>query len=444
VSRRAAAAVVLALAFACAAPASAGNGVSGVIILFGGIGNPATIKSWDLPVRFQGSVVVTFQSSFGSGTIVWGPSPSGQFTVAENRTSKRRQMTAFLAPTGGSGAAARVERPGGLCTDVSQPALDEAVVVSERNGIRVGLAGATANGDGFHMTETRCGGPLLEDVGRALGTVAVTRSQLHKGNFDLDLRRSAPLAVAGMTGSVTSTVVAHVGRRAPAQRGPRAVPGGAPTERERQLDVRYAVERVTGDLSAQIRGGGEVCTELDSCDASETLALHLGKPAGGTLDLTASGPARRPLADFRAAVGLPQRGGNAGHVDLSGNGTWGSHATTLSAVMTRGGEEVCRDTRHKGGLFLEMRRSAGRIVADLSFRQLTRTSCPGPSLSESGYNATTLATTALPLSALRHGRLTLHLEGGAPLETDGWSGWTRGSVTIVLRRTRVKTSVFRY
>jgi hypothetical protein len=76
--------------------------------------------------------------------------------------------------------------------------------------------------------------------------------------------------------------------------------------------------------------------------------------------------------------------------------------------------------------------------------RLTRTSCPGPSLTDTDYDTTPLATGTVPQSALRHARLTLHLKGGAPLETDGWSGRTRGSVTIVLRRTHVKTTVFRF
>jgi hypothetical protein len=441
VSRRAVAAIVLAVTACCAAPASAGNGVSGFLILFGDLGSP--IRGWNLPVSFGGSVVVTFQSSFGNGKIVWTPSQSGQFTVAENRTSAGRRLTAFIAPTGSSGAAARVERPGGVCTDISQPAFDYAAVTNGKDGIRVGLAAGRSNGDGFQLTDTDCGGPLPEDVGRALGTVAITGAQLRKGGFKLDLSGTAPLAVAGMTGTVSSTVVAQVGRRRPAKPRRQAEPGGAPTERERQLAVRYAIERVRGSLTADVTGGGEVCAELDSCRASETLALHLGTPVGGSLELSAIGAARHPVADFRAAVGLAQHGGNARHVELSGNGTWGSRSTTLAAVMTRNGAEVCRDTRHKGGLFLDVRRRAGRIAAGLSFGQLTRTSCPGPNLSESDFHVTRLATGTVPLTALRRGRLTLRLTGGAPLETEGWSGRTRGSVTIILRRTGVRTTTLR-
>jgi hypothetical protein len=435
VRRRLVCALAIGGGLLAAVPAAAQD-VNFFAVLFGPVG-ARDVNTWDLPVRWEGSVVVRFESAFGSGQVVWTPGPQGQFTVAEYRTRKGRHvMSAFLAPTGSPGASARVQSPSGVCTDTTSEFLDQAAVSEGKDGVRIALAGRTPASGGFHMTETRCGGPLFDDIGRALGSVRVGRRQLVKGGFDIDLRGSAPLAVAGMRASVDSTVVAHVGARTPAPPQP---PDHAQTAATRQLTVSYRIERVAGGLTAALTGGGELCSELDSCGRSETLDLRTGSPGKARLDLTAYTSKRRKLADLRAALGLPGARGHAKGVAWSGYGSWGSGATTLGAVLSDPTAELCRDNRHVGGLILQIHPSGARIRADLSTdpTAAVRTSCPGPALSP-GTELGVLASGFLPRSALRRKRLTVRLTRGRALATDGWSGQTNPDMTIVISRASVK------
>jgi hypothetical protein len=409
--------------------------INSFAVLFGPVG-ARDVKTWDLPVRWEGSVVVRFQSAFGSGQVVWTPGQSGQFTVAEYRTRKGGQMTAFLAPTGSSGASARVESRSGVCTDTAGAVLDAAAISPAKDGVRIGLAGATPASGGFHMTETRCGGPLFDDIGRALRTVHVRRQQLVKGRFDIDLRGAAPLAVPGMQASVESTVVGHVGARAPEPKQPpdRATSGG-PT---RELTVSYRIERVSGGLTAALTGGGELCAELDSCGRTETLDLQAGAPRRERLDLSAYTSKGRTLADLRAALGLPGARGRTKGVQWSGFGSWSSRTTTLAAVLSDRVGELCRDKRRIAGLALLLQPVGGRVRADLATDPTAapRTSCPGLSLT--GGELAVLASGYLPRSALRRDRVTLRLTRGHPIVADGWSGQTKADVAVVIRRVSVK------
>ena len=428
----------LAAAIAAAVPAGAQDN----FVLFGlGLFSPAASDQWDLPVRWEGSVVVRFESSFGDGEVVWSPGRHGQFTVAELETRNGHRMSAFLASTDDGSSSARVESASGVCTDTNSEVFDEAAVIDGTNGIRVGLAGPSPHAGGFHMTETRCGGPLLDDIGRALAMVAVPRKKLVAGNFDIDLRGSAPLAVHGMTASVHSTVVAHVGARVP-DRQP--VEQAEPAGRTQELTVRYALEHVTGAATATFLGGGELCSDLDSCGRAATLQLRAGSPRDGDVELTAYAKARRPLADLRAAVGLPGRRGRAAGIDWAGYGRWTSRANVLAANLSRDGQTLCSDERHVPELVLQLTPSGSRVTAELApvvFEP--RTSCPGPALSTASPRPV-VASGSFPVRMLRHNRLTLHLTHGRGLETDGWMGQTRADVTIVLRRTSVTHRRFRF
>jgi hypothetical protein len=430
--RRAAIAGAVAAALALGASASAQE--SNFFAISFGPAGARDLKSWDLPVRWEGTVVVRFQGAFGDGRIVWTPGRQGQFTVAQYRTRKGRQMDAFLASTGGSSASARVQSATGVCTDTGASLFDAAAISPVKSGVQVALAGPTAAAGGFHMTETRCGGPLFDDVGRALGSVHISRRQLAKGGFDIDLRGSAPLAVPGMQGSVDSTVVAHVARRrATPTQVERPVPGGGPFD----LAVRYRVERVSGTLSAAVAGGGNLCAELDSCGRSETLTLRAGAPSSGTVQLHALTAKRSGLSELRTALGL--RRGRARAVPWNGFGSWNSNATTLAAVMSDTGGELCRDERSLSSLGLQLTPIGSRVRAELTPDQtgVARTSCPGPALA-SPEGRQVVASGSVPRSALRRDRVTFHLTSGAALETDGWSGQTTPDITVVIRRTSVK------
>jgi hypothetical protein len=423
-----------------AVPASAQIEDNILIVSFG-LGNPRTVKQWDLPVHWEGSVVVRFESGFGNGEIVWTPGATGQLSVAENDTRNGKRMTAFLGG-GDPTIHARVESATGVCTDTGAgDTFDQAAVTRAKDGVLFGLAGTTPASGGFHVTETQCGGPLFDDVGRALHAVHVPSKQLRKGDFDIDLRASAPVNAPGIRANVVSTVVGHVGTRDEV-RQPRITTRHGSLK---SITVGYAVERVAGRLEAEFTGGGELCAELDSCGQATTLSLAPGRPRHATVELAAYAPGRRSAADLRAALGLPNQGGQTKGIDWSGFGSLSSRSNLLSTAVLRDGQPFCKDQRHIPTLALQLQRAGSRISASLMGYPGTglRTSCPGPAISAGDLEGT-LASGSVPLGALRRKRITLHLTRGQAIDRDGWSGRTRADFTIVLRRSSVSLRHFRF
>jgi hypothetical protein len=440
VIRRILVGAAIAISAFAAVPASAQINDSIIIVSFG-LGNPRTVQQWDLPVHWEGSVVVRFESGFGNGEIVWTPGPTGQLTVAENDTRNGRRMTAFLGG-GDPTISARVQSPTGTCTDTGTgDTFDQAAVSRAKDGVVFRLAGTTPASGGFHVTETQCGGPLFDDVGRALHAVRVPRRQLRKGNFDIDLSGSAPVYAPGMRAAVESTVVGHVGTRDQV-RQPRITKKHGSLK---SIAVSYAVERVSGTLEGGFAGAGELCAELDSCGRATTLSLAPGAPLHARVELAAYAPGRRPAGDLRAALGLASPGGRAKGIDWYGFGSLSSRSNLLSTALLRDGQPFCKDQRHIPTLGLQLQPARGRINASLMSYPGSglRTSCPGPSIS-TGQLDGTLASGSVPLSALRHDRMTLHLTRGHAIDVDGWSGRTRADFTITLRRRSVSLRHFRF
>jgi hypothetical protein len=292
------------------------------------------------------------------------------------------------------------------------------------------------------MSETDCGGPLFDDIGRALGMVTVPRAKLLKGGFDIDFHGSAPLSAAGLQGTVESTVVAHVGARQPP---PRQAPERASPAGTNLMTVRYRIERVSGGMQADFTGTGELCAELASCGVRELIEMRTTAPRGAGLDISAYAGGTRSLTDLRAALGLPNSGGRPNGITWSGSGALSSHGVLVKASLLRGGDPVCEDERHAPALELGLRPDGKRIEAQLTAGATAsmRTSCPGPALSHGGF-APILATGSLPRNALERKRIRLRLSQGQRLESDGWSGRTRADFTIVLRRASVRTRHFSF
>src|SRR3954464_3188027 len=67
-----------------------------------------------------------------------------------------------------------------------------------------------------------------------------------------------------------------------------------------------------------------------------------------------------------------------------------------------------------------------------------RTRCPGPGGLEAPSD---FATGSFPIGILRHRRITLHLTRGGRYSSGGYSGRATPAVTVVLRRTRGRSSV---
>jgi hypothetical protein len=431
--RLAAALATLAALGCCASTKAQDLGGTTFLIGFG----PGYTKQWDLNVRFEGDVVVRFTGRGQDGTIVWTPGQSGQMTVAEGRNGKRKAWTAFLAGNGGQYVVAHVDRGGRTCTDRATSVFDGAAVNGTSTGVELGLAGGGSN-PGFDLTSTDCGGPLASDLTKALGRVPVAATELAKGNFAVDLRGGGPFASQGLSGTVQSTVIAHVGRRLrqPHEHVPRP-----PRQRhERELDVTYAIDSVTGSVGASF-AGGELCDELASCGDTGSWLLRPGA-AHGSVFATVLAPLSRPLRDLRAAAGLGGRG-KPGRLEMTGGGSWSARDFTLAATTSGHPGDDCVDVlKGYGGSSLQLTRDGNSVLVAI-YSEFTpgvaRTRCPGPGMaSDPGQQR--LGTARVPLAAFARKRIRITITRGASFETDGWSGTIKPRLTIVLRRVRVRAT----
>jgi hypothetical protein len=425
-------------AFFAAAPSSADDGeFSGILVSFGD-SNFRELSQWDLKLQWEGSVEVRYSGPGQSGTIVWTPGRVGQFTVAAGRDRRgRRAYNSFLGSTGGQMTVARVMRGDRLCTDWRRSVFDSAAIDGGGTGMEIGLTSATPKGDGFLLTETNCGGPLPGALARVLPKVRVSGPQLRRGRFDVDLRASGAFADGPLTGTVVSTVIAHVGTRR-RQPSDRSLPPTRP-RRVRELDLRYRVEPVRGSVAASFTGG-ELCDELASCGDAGTWLL---RPRGtGSVGFFVSAPASRPLRDLRAAAGLTTSGNPTG-ISASGGGSWASSSTLTATTTGPRAEDECSDTRETGAGALQLVRAGHYVnVTIYAGSGVTRTSCPGPGLAEDVSGAP-LATARVPVSAFARKRVRIFLHRGVSIATDGWSGRTKPGLTIVLRRTHERSSIYR-
>jgi hypothetical protein len=431
---------ILTLFAACfvAAPSSADDGeFSGIVVSFGD-NNFRELSQWDMKIQWEGSVEVRYSGPGQSGTIVWTPGRVGQFTVATGRDRRgRRAYNGFLGSTGGQMTVAHVMRGDQLCTDWRRSVYDSATIDGGGTGIEIGLASASPTGEGFRLTETNCGGPLPGALAHVLPKVHLSGTQLRRGRLNVDLRGSGSFEDGALRGTVASTVVAHVGtrRRQPSD----SAFGRTRSRRFRELDVRYRVEPVHGNVGASFTGG-ELCDQLASCGDAGTWLL---RPRGtGTVGVFVSAPVARPLRDLRAAAGLTGKGDPHG-ISAGGGGSWSSNSTLAATTTGSRAEDQCSDRRETGAGALQMDRS-GRYVNVTIYAGfgITRTSCPGPGLAEDVSGAP-LATARVPIAAFAHKRIPIVFRRGVSIATDGWNGQTEPALTIVLRRTSERSSIYR-
>ena len=431
--RRVAALTGLVIAF-LATPAGAASGGNFILVSFG---SPDfhEIKQWDMNVRFAGSVVVRYSGPGESGTIVWSPGRDGQFTVAVGRDrAGHPQYSGYLGPSGGQMTVAQVTRAAGTCADRRETLFDSAAITNGGRALAIGLVPSRGSTSGLRLTETNCGGPLATAFRHLFHPVHVPARSLAKGKFDVDLRGAGSFTDGPLGGTVESTVVAHVGRRL---RPPSDKDFGPITShRYRELDVHYAIERVSGTLGAAFKGG-ELCEALASCGDAGTWVLRAGR-AHGTMVVRVLTRVSQPLHDLKAAAGLVRAG--RGHLpEMDGSGSWSSRGGSLAATSSG-----CSDRRPSGDAALRIaRRGRSAIVTVYSAAGILRTRCPGPGVSDD-VSGSPLARARIPLRALGRRRVRIHVGGGVAIDTDGWSGATKPDLTIVLRRTRVRTSVERF
>jgi hypothetical protein len=431
--------VVLALA-ALAGPASAQTGSS--VLLFGGAAGAKVVSETNISARVQGELVVTFHGDAAagcaargvcsySGTIVARPR-SGQVGVVTYRRQGQTGHLVFVSlgsPEDAYPTSARVTRSvggatAGTCADAQSPFFsgqDSASI----HGASVTIRLLAPRGV---LLQTRCAGPTDGDLAAASPVTTIRLARLLRGGIALDLTGSRTFANHGFAGTINSTLTVKLGKPNSQPVNP-TFPPDIKTHRVRTVIEQLRVVRVRGGFTATVRGTGNpiVCGLLDSCGLRGTLSLT-GPLHDVSAQLIATGPARRPYADFLAALGL-SRTGRARGIGVFGSVNW---LQDVRSDVSQAGN-VCTDTAPSGGIAVPL--GIGGPIG--GFTGPWRTRCPGPSLD----NARLLLSAPLTRSQLGHRRFTIHVGGKGTSSDDGYTIRSHGRLSLVLRRGRVTQQV---
>lgn len=424
------------------APAAEAQTQSSVAVLFGAPGKILSERS--VQVTSEGQIVVSFHGDVGtgcaasglcpySGTIVVRPG-SGALGLVTFRQHGRivRQVTLFLTPRDGqSYTAARVERliagqPPGMCADTASNSFSSPSATTHGGAATIRLFAANES-----ALSTRCAGPLDGDVAAAAPTVTIPLKRLARGRMTVNLSGTSSFAAHGFAGTVTSTLVLHLGK-SQSNNSQAQFPPGVKTTRTRIVTEPLTLARVTGDLSATIQGVANplVCRLLDSCGLTGTIGF--GQTARDfTGSVIATGPASRPEQDFRAALGLSA--GNPRGIQVVMIGDWMQGPVTAS--LTQSG--TCTDSSPGGLMFITLASRRGPL-AGFAGAGAWRTRCPGPVLTAQDNP---LLVASLPRAGLGHPTFTIGLRPAAPVQDDGYTVGVHGHISLVLRRGQITQQV---
>ena len=336
--------------------------ISSTLLSFGGVPAVKVLSETNISARVQGEVVVTFHGDTAAGCAAYGLCPysgtivvrprSGQMEVVTYRRHGRigHFVSVILgSPEDASATSARVARSvggitAGTCADAQSPLFSSQNAPS--GGGLVGIRLLDRNGS---LLQTRCAGPTDGDLSAVSPAATIRLARLLGGRTVIDLSGSRTFASHGFAGTIDSTLALALGR--PSSQPPNVnFPPGIKTQRVRTVTEQLSVVRVRGGLTATVRGTGNpiVCGLLDSCGLSETLSLagHVRAASG---ELIATGPARRPYADFLAALGL-SRTGRARGIAVFGTVDW---AQPVRAEVSQAGN-LCTDTAASGAVVIEL------------------------------------------------------------------------------------------
>jgi hypothetical protein len=434
----------------------------------------------DIPVdgfitdlRISGSMTVDFHGDAAagcasvrlcgvSGTVTWRPAgPASLFGYSYREGGKRYlAAVAIIGDEVGERdpirSTARVRRAGAngaadaVCTDLTLQQFS-AVPVDAQQGTSlelrvIGLAGTTFAP--AEILRTRCAGPMTRDVSGLLPAHSVTVRTLLRGHRTLDYSADRSFSAHGLTGTVHSTVKVHIlrGQRFTEDEEGRPAPGARRIPM-RAIDVTYRVEEVSGQIATDVTGlaDPDLCGPLDACGLMGSVTVA-PKASAGEAHLFASASIRHSRHDLRRALGLAGGGHRPRDVLRYGIVVWPEQGS-IHSELARDGLPDCTDDLPltvDGDLGLEF--SGNRVRASygnsLFGDDPVKTRCPGPSGADVTGGAS-FATAAIPLSAFRHSRVTLHLGRSYDYTSDGYSGSAHPDVTVVLRRTRVREYIDR-
>ena len=283
---------------------------------------------------------------------------------------------------------------------------------------------------------TECAGPFDADLGAALPAASFALGAVRAGHTRLDLSGAHPFASRDFAGEVSSGLVLTLGRARPG-RASSGAPGRG--QRIRNLFETYRVQRLQGGIAAHVTGASDpaICARLDNCGAHGSIEVVARARSRGALYVTASGPARRPIRDFRAALGRSQGGDPAG-ITVDGGG----QAPVLGGITAAmRAPDRCRDATAITAVGLRLHARGGRMQVTLSgaglARDPLRTRCPGPAL---GSRA--LAVGSVPLNAFGQPTISVTLHG-VRVAAGTYRLRNVGGFSLRLRRTGQSIQIFR-
>jgi hypothetical protein len=407
-----------------------------------------------IPVCASGGVTVSFHSTAQgcaaggpcgyAGTETWRPTGSGQLILETGRQSGRDSTQATLLLGVGDAALETVTRTiaagrqsscrdrGSQFAGFLSPRIRGAELTFGLGDGRSALLGPGAS----PLLGTQCAGPLDGDVGAGLPRASVALAQIRAGHHGIDLSSSHPFVSRDFAGEVSSDLVLNLGRAHTSRPS-----GGAPRrgERIRSLSETYRVQRLRGQITTDITGSSDpaVCARLDGCGARGAIHVAARGASGARLVIGVSGPARRPLPDFLAALGR-RRGGDAFGLTVSGGGDPPVRGAVTAHVRM---PARCRDTAALSAVGLRLQTDAGRMQVALSapggLRDPLRTRCPGPAL-----GSHELAAGGVPLTAFAGRTVTVTLHG-VRSTAGAYRLRSVGSFSLTLRLVGQSTQIFR-
>jgi hypothetical protein len=450
----------LALLAALAGLAAAPAGASAQAFAFFGNGHPTS--AFESVVTGRGHLVVDFHgdASAGcaelhvcdvSGTVTWTPGRRDGILVAYGYRKQGKHVEAgFLGasdePGDGDppGTSARVRRADGagdaLCADVGPSDASSNAPPQPGTAITLSLLGDS------EVLRSRCAGPLTSDVSSLLPSRTIDESALRHGGAKLDFSADGQFAAHGLAGTLHSDVVLSVkkGRDALAELAGQTLPPGPRGRRNRYIEVTYRIESVSGQVVTSVHGlsDPDLCGPLDSCGLLGTVTAAPSLSKGeGTVSAFAS--AKHSRADLRRAVGLlpgpvPRGVHRAAFFEWDDTGS-------VTSDLARDGAPGCSDSVPlAGGGLLDVRFARDHATAHyyggggVSGGDALRTRCPGPSGADAGSG---LALGTVPLRQFGARDSTLRLTRGVNFSTSGYRSSTKSSLTIAIRRMRIRERV---
>jgi hypothetical protein len=379
-----------------------------------------------------------------SGTVSWQPPPTAEIDI-DRTAGSHPQVSVNLVPvlnagpqtpSGVTSASVTLDggqsRPASRCLDANQSGQVASLVV--RHG-RVTFSLAR---ESPALLLTRCAGPRDADVLPRLPTPSVSVTALKHGRSTVSLVGSRPLASHGFTGSITSTLVLHIGRSGK----PRTEGNTAPRHGRagRQINVTYRAT-LSGTIVEEVRGAADplVCRALGSCGLTGTITLT-PPAAATTAHLTVDARATTPRRELLAAAGLGP--GSPGPV--RGFGFLGGRAGGTLVANLRQGSEHCVDTGRPGALQLIIATGAGRWGVSMFPGEAiggpgsSGSRCPGPTaLSD------TIGSSRASLSSLDARTARIAVTIPATVHDDGYRVRIVPHLMLTLTRVKVRMKAIR-